>query len=286
MENEPNFHSQWRSNKVVVLNHLNAIGQAVKDAGYIVATRVNLTGDSTDADVNNLPYIDCVGADPYTTRVATIARIINDTAQSAMPYIAENDSRFSNVSSLTVTALVNGGFYDTFELNDNWCKQGIYDDSIHFHEWVLGAIPPLTPQGARMKHLNTALNKIGSLVAIASKKDMVGFNVGTDFALSSYEQTRLMGHYEIGFACQDASVGLAVRKGACVYCASDTAGSVTYQTAQPPLTVTKGSLDANGHWMNQGATSWTKNRDGRYTMTYHSQECLRIEFAAVEESKR
>lgn len=278
--NEVNWHPEWSSKKAVILDLLNQMGRVVKESDYVVATRVNLASAYLDSQVNQLPYIDSVGADPYTTSVTTIVNIINETTGSDMPHISENDGGYDNTSTLTVASLVNGGFYNVFQLNDHFPSQGIYNPSISYKNWVLGTIPPLRGSGQSMKNLNLAVNKTASLIARTSKSKMAGFNIDTDKPLAAYDAFRIAGAYEIGYRATDSSVGMAVNEGNAVYVMSDTNGTATFKTRQQPISVSAGYKDGSDQWVSQQTRAYTDNGDGTYSIVYSSHENIRIELPA------
>ncbi|WNR43452.1 DUF4978 domain-containing protein [Paenibacillus roseipurpureus] len=281
VNNEPDQHANWTTNKAGVIGRLDDLAAEVKNSNYVVATRVNLTGKELDGDLNT-SHIDFNGADPYTTSVNEIANLVLDTANSRMPYVAENNGKFGNVTSLMLTALVNGGFYDTFQLDDHFTDKGLYDPSVSYVNWTLGNIPALRPGGEKVKRLNNAMLQFNRIIAAASKSNMAGFNIETDNPVSSYDAMKIAGGYTIGFSANDSSVALAVNKGNDLFVASDTAGTTTFKTEMQPVSVQKGYMSGStNQWVSTGNRGYTTNSDGTYSITYNAGEALRITMPSV-----
>lgn len=224
--NEPDFHPTWSTDLTNHLARIDNLAKAVKDSDYVVATRVNLAtvGTGYDQDVVDLPHVDFVGHDPYTTSVSTIEDYITANI-SPLPYIAENAASFDNTTSLALTAITNGGYYDLWPLNDHWGAWGMndYNGADTFVNWTLGVTPLWSFAGTDMKNLNFAMNKIDNLITLAPPSRMLGFNIGTDTPAGTYDSgIQTLGDYGIGFETTDGSVGLALREDTNVYLLSDT----------------------------------------------------------------
>jgi len=301
--NEPNAHQTWSSETAIHLARMDALARAAKESDYVVATRANISGEyrsvwhnpratgpvpTSTSDVSALPHIDFVSVDPYVSEVSAIRRMMLDAAatrggvkNSKIAHIAENDGAHDNLSSLAAAALVNGGFYCTFQLNDHWIDQGIYDGSKSWYgDWRLGAIPPLKKGGERMRNLNLGLHKIGPIVAAAPKQRMAGFNLEGDAPQASYAAYETLDGRRIGFRCSDASVAIAVCDGNSVYCVSDTgsAGEDAFFVLDGvPASIGSGSLDEEGNWVGS-ETRDVRLEGGRVLVPYRAHECLRIEF--------
>lgn len=278
--NEPNMSKTWNTNKSVHLDLLNRLGGVVKSSNYVVATRVNLSGPSLDPDIKNLPNIDMVGTDPYQNTIRAIKSIVTDTAGSKMPHIGENDGTYTNTSSLVVAAIANGGFYNCFQLNDHYPDQGIYNPDETYKNWVLGTIPSMRHSGNDMKNLNASVNKIGSIIAKASKSKMAGFNLDWDTPNPDWDWWQPVGSYRVGMKSSAyGDVGLAVSDGNNIYLLSDTPGAVTFRTELQPASASSGYLDSNGSWVSTGSKTVTQN--GWYCVTVNSGECVKLTMPAV-----
>ena len=110
-------------------NALNAVGNAVKNSSYKVATRVNLIyGDGINPfpeannacpkDVFDLQGIDFIGVDAYKDNIKQLKEQVSSYASINGNYalVAENKGSYSNTPSLILTALALGGGYDIYDL--------------------------------------------------------------------------------------------------------------------------------------------------------------------------
>ncbi|MDR0506435.1 MAG: DUF4969 domain-containing protein [Dysgonamonadaceae bacterium] len=113
----------------MTLDALDAVGKAVKNSSYKVATRTNLISgkginpypeapNAKPDDVFQLEGIDFVSFDPYKT---SINEIVSETLayaslQGNYPLIAENRGAYTNTPSLMLAASVLGGGYDMYDL--------------------------------------------------------------------------------------------------------------------------------------------------------------------------
>ena len=284
IENEANMrNSGWPE----LTDWMNYLGKAVKESGYVVATRLNYSGWGYPVNVNNLEYIDFAGTDPYTTSVSSIKSILrNGEGSSTLTYIAENSGNYENLTSLATAAFAEGGFYGTWAL-DNWfCDGGgghfngphsIYKNNQKYYEWQLGEIPDLTSQAEDVLHYNEGLNKMGPVIAAASKNEIMGLNVDTDKPKETYDNVKRLGGYTFGYEVEDASVGIAVLNGQNIYVTSDTAGSMLIKTGQKPLKVTSGKIDNDGNWIAESEKNAEKNKEGMYCVELNTEECIQMQ---------
>ena len=278
--NEPNMHKDWNTKQSVFLDILDKMGAVVKNSDYVCATRVNFSSAYLNESVSNLPNIDFCGSDPYQYDLATIKALMTNTKGSNMPHIGENDGSYTNTSSLAVTAITNGGYYNIFQLNDHYPDQGIYDPAATYKNWTLGVIPGMRHSGNDMKNLNNAINKIGSIVATTAPGKMAGFNLDTEQPSASWDWYKAVGSYRVGMkSSANADVGLAVNKDNSIYVLSDTAGSVTFRTELQPISANAGYLDAAGNWVNSSAKQVVKN--GWYCITVNAGECVKLVMPTV-----
>ncbi len=287
VNNEPNLAANYEANKTEWLSVLNRLAEQVKLSDYVVATRVNLAGyTSGDPDIkNSSPYIDFNGPDLYSSNVTAVMNAINDHGNSSLTYIPENAGDFGNSSSLTLTALVNGGFYEVYQLNDSWTfsNQGMLGATL-YNTWTLGTLPPFTAQATDMKNLNNAMNKVGSLIAAAHPSRMAGYNIESDNPASSYNAFKSVAGKDIAFYSTDSSVGMVVNNGSYFYAVSDTANSanVYFTTKENPVSATYGYMDSSGNWVSQGHIAVVNNGNGTWKIPYSSQQAVRIELSPAE----
>lgn len=285
VENEPNLHDRyWEGpvQKILIWNWLNAIGNAVKSSNYVVATRVNSGGAIPMYDYKSLlslTGIDMVGDDAYSTSVPYISNLIrnyNAMGGTPLPHIAENDGNYGNHTSLQVASLVNGGYYDTWELDEN-NGMGMYGGD--YTKWTVGTPGAMYPGTQRMSRLLPALSKINSLVAATPTYKMAGFNIDTDNPASGYNATKTVFNYQVNYTGND--VAMALSNGNNIYAVSDTATSASFKVYQQPVAVTSGHQDANGAWVTDATKTYTTNGDGSYTVSVGAREAVRIQLPAA-----
>jgi hypothetical protein len=265
IENEANIHN-WPGGKGNVLAYINALGKTVKESDYTLVTRVNLVFKSMDRDVDALEYIDGHGPDPYDPNVTLIRNIITGPNNTKLRYIAEN-AAYENSTSLIVAALANGGFYNIYRLDYDgvWNKPGVYDKN--FKDWRV------TKQ---IRNLNTALNKIGSLIAESPKEKMLEFNTDANYPSGRYKATKSLSGRTIGFKSRNASkpVGLVVEKDGSFYCVADKKAYFTFDV-QPAVCQT-GFIDDSGKWIKTADKSFKKRSDAEYQVKYDVGQCIRF----------
>ena len=94
LQNEPNAHPDywWGNTSNPWHSLMNQEAQVIKNSNYVVVTRVNMASSSPDTTlISSSPYIDCVGIDPYTTSVSSIASYIGGCKfGNNLAYVAEN----------------------------------------------------------------------------------------------------------------------------------------------------------------------------------------------------
>lgn len=277
-ENEPNFHPDWNNaaGKTLIRSLLSSMAQVVKQSNYPVAVRINAWGYA-NSDFNNIPYVDFQGTDLYSTDPTALkTSTFNTSSAGPLPGIAENDGSYGNVSSLATTAIAGGAYYDSFQLNDHFPPQGLYDPSSYYKDWVVGTIPPLRPGAARMQRELTAINKVRTIVASASPSQMAGFNSDAAIPSTSYNGTKNAGPYPVSFSTADAAVAIAFNQGNSVYLASDTATTETFTFGSQPQSVSVGHQDNSTTWVQDSSRSYTNNGNGSYSISYNQGEMIRV----------
>jgi hypothetical protein len=278
-ENEPNLHPDWAttSGKTIIRNILGNLAQVVKQSAYPVAVRINVAGYAND-DFNNIPYVDFQGTDLYSgDPYAVKASVVNPPHSGPLGGIAENDGGYSNISTLATTAIINGAYYDSFQLNDHFPPQGLYDsNSSYYVNWTLGTIPALRSGAARMQRELSAINKISTIAATASPEQMNGFNIDGPTPLTTYTATKLIGRYQLGFSTTDGAVGVAFNKGNSLYLSTDSTASETFTSFAQPTSVGVGHLDGSGTWVQDASRGYTNNGNGTYSVSVNQGEVVRL----------
>jgi hypothetical protein len=283
VQNEPDWHGKYNSaQKPLVWNWMNAIGNAVKTSDYRVATRVNAGGNMPFQDfqsISGLSGIDGVGDDAYSNHVEVIGNVIRNQSVlggTNLPHISENDGGYGNHTSLELAALVNGGYYDVWELDGN-NGQAMYTGD--YTRWTVGTPGTMTAGTTRMSYLLPALSKIGALVSTAPPHRMAGFNIDTDAPVAGYSGTKQVYSHQVRYTGND--VALALSDNNSVYVVSDTSSSAAFKVYQRPLAVTSGHQDSAGAWVVDTTKTFTDNGDGSYSVTAAAREAIRIELPAA-----
>ncbi|GCE25177.1 hypothetical protein KDA_06610 [Dictyobacter alpinus] len=285
LDNEVNDTPTWNGQRGIWLDLLNQLGGVIKNSDYVVATRINLGGGSVnDADITPLSNVDAVGYDPYTLQPDDIRNIISSTT-SKYRYIAENSGGYGNTSTLALTALVNGGFYDIWQIVDNATyPQGIYADSAEgaandYRNWTLGNSYPLKYGLDSTQRLYGVLNKIPTIVATAPTSKIAGYNIDTFLPEGNYGQAKVVNGKDLSFSTDSGAVGLIVNKDNYYYALSDARdGTANYfSTAQEPASASVGYIDDNGNWVNEANVPVTDNGNGTWGIFYYPGSVLRIE---------
>lgn len=266
VENEININNWTGQDKQEVLNYCNEIGGVVKESPYSIATRINLVNGENDAAVNCLANIDFYGPDPYSAKIADIRRIIYDTENSRMPYIAEN-AAYENSTSLIIAALAGGGFYNIYKIDyDNiWNKPGVY-----YNNWSYWSVT------SKIQNLNKALNKIGQLITVSPRSKMVEFNTEDDKPEVNYSCSKTLSEKKIGYKCKagKASVGMIIEHLGSYYLVSDE--DAVFTVEYRPETCEVGYFDDSGTWQKECEQTIRKISDAEYAISYRAGDCIRV----------
>ena len=277
-ENEPNLHPDWAtsSGKAIIQGILSNLAQVVKQSAYPVAVRINVAGYASDDF--NLPYVDFQGTDLYSGDPNAVkASTVNPPHSGPLGGIAENDGGYSDISTLATMAIINGAYYNSFQLNDHFPPQGLYDGNLAYYvNWTLGTIPPLRSGAARMQRELTGVNKIARIAATASPEQMNGFNIDGSTPVTSYTATKPIGRYQLGFTTTDAAVGIAFNQGNGLYLATDSAAAETFTTYSRPTTATVGHLDSSGNWVQDASRGYVDNGNGTFSVAVNQGEVVRV----------
>ena len=274
IENEANIHG-WLGGKAKNLAYINALGQVVKQSNYEMVTRVNLSGKKMDNEVDKLQYIDGHGPDPYDKSVALIRDILESNENTRFKYIAEN-AAYENSTSLIITALAEGGFYNIYRLDYDsvWNKPGVYDKNFQYWEVTY-----------KIKNLNKGLNKMGSLIAQSPKNKMVAFNTEMDYPSGSYKvkdhpsgsykAKKILSLKKIGFESKDGSkpVGIIIENDNKFYCVADDMACLVFESAPQ---CEAGYFDASGKWIKEVLIEYKAVSASEYQVDYKVGDCMRV----------
>lgn len=265
--NEPNINGWTYQGMEPVLRYANDLASVLKAADYQIATRMNLAYQSMEPAIDALENIDCHGADPYTEDIELIRKLINTPTK--MPYIAEN-AAYKNTTSMMLTSFANGGGYNVYMLGPDlvWEKPGIYDLSWEPWEVTYGVY-----------NLNTALNRIGELISVTPKVNMVDFNTEDDYPQPNYERKKTLAGRTVGMKTwgqgevRNGAVGMALYSQGYFYLVADRIAWFLF--GDEPLEVSSGRFDSSGQWV-ENIRKYGYPKSDRWEVAYHSGECLRV----------
>lgn len=247
-----------------ICNSLEALGKTVKQSKYRVFTRVNLAS-STNSDalgspggiwaggevkdapefaqmIQALESIDFVGDDSYTASVKNIKGIASMYA-TKLPgnfgQIAENDGSYSNTASLILTAVSQHGGYSIYDLLTSpffvangeakvdqgilLFEEGSYERYVQKDHWQ------------QTHDIIAGLKAVGHEVYQVSPQDFACFNLETDNARQSTQQTITTTHTRLTFATESGAIGFAIDRGTWMD---------VYVTADATLTVSDATVTA------------------------------------------
>ena len=272
-------------------NALNAVGNAVKNSSYKVATRVNLIyGDGINPfpeannacpkDVFDLQGIDFIGVDAYKDNIKQLKEQVSSYASINGNYalVAENKGSYSNTPSLILTALALGGGYDIYDLAtsnffiNNTSEPDQIDHGIY--TWDLQEKDFTNPTRMIIKGLTDA----NVDVATVKPENFAAFNISDNHPIAVKQQQIRTTNVEITFSTNNASLAFALDKGSylLVYSTGDSEfhfGNGTFEK------VIYGKYNDKGTFVEEGNTvlnNQTLHAKGGvfYKVTYSSQQPL------------
>lgn len=274
VHNEPDAMLRWRMREMnfrhrngtvltedeiwkMTLDALDAVGQAVQNSSYKVATRTNIiSGDGVNTfpqasmaspkDVYALKGIDFVSFDPYKEKINEIAYEVSEYASMSgnYPLIAENRGDYANSASLILAASVLGGGYDIYDLATSkyiatagtppYNSEGIYTHELKDK-----------PHTSEVRMLLQGLTKASSEIAITAIEDFAAFNIVTDRPQQAVSQTIRTSNAVLEFATEDASLAFVLdRKD---YLVAYATGKVTLMVSGGTVTgLSSGRFDSAG----------------------------------------
>lgn len=192
--------------------------------------------------IQALESIDFVGDDSYTASVKNIKGIASMYA-TKLPgnfgQIAENDGSYSNTASLILTAVSQHGGYSIYDLLTSpffvangeakvdqgilLFEEGSYERYVQKDHWQ------------QTHDIIAGLKAVGHEVYQVSPQDFACFNLETDNARQSTQQTITTTHTRLTFATESGAIGFAIDRGTWMD---------VYVTADATLTVSDATVTA------------------------------------------
>ena len=272
-------------------NALNAVGNAVKNSSYKVATRVNLIyGDGINPfpeannacpkDVFDLQGIDFIGVDAYKDNIKQLKEQVSSYASINGNYalVAENKGSYSNTPSLILTELALGGGYDIYDLAtsnffiNNTSEPDQIDHGIY--TWDLQEKDFTNPTRMIIKGLTDA----NVDVATVKPENFAAFNISDNHPIAVKQQQIRTTNVEITFSTNNASLAFALDKGSylLVYSTGDSEfhfGNGTFEKVIYGKYNDKGTFVEEGNTVLNNQTLYAKG-GVLYKVTYSSQQPL------------
>ncbi len=257
IHNEPDIFVRWRYEQrsykyrdgrqlteadtwKMIMNSVDAVGQAVQNSSYKVLTRVNLVkGDgikpfpeapsAAPKDIFDLKGIDFVAVDIYRNSVADVKYEVQAYASIPGNYalVAENKGTYSYSPSLILTAFANGGGYDIYDLAtskfflDNTTDIEEVDHGVYTYD--LKPREVTEPTKAIVKGIVAAAEDI----AVTAPQDFAAFNIAQDQPQQNLNETLHTSGLSVNFATSDGSLAFALDRGSYVVLYSTGNGTFT-----------------------------------------------------------
>ena len=226
----------------MTLEALDAVGQAVQNSSYKVATRTNVISKDGagvnawpqapgcyPADVYNLKGIDFLSYDIYNE---TVNKVASDVAAYASipgnyPLVGENRGAYSNTASLILAASALGAGYDIYDLATS---KFIADRASNGYESEGILNPDLSDKAhtPKVRTLIDGLVKASPEVAVTKTEDFAVFNIQLDKPVKNLDQTIKTTGASIQFKSTNDAVGFALDRGDYIVAYVDKASTLTF----------------------------------------------------------
>lgn len=269
----------------MTLDALDAIGQAVQNSSYRVATRTNIIfGDKVNpfpqapeacaADVYALKGIDFVSVDPYKETVNEIADEVVSYASldGNYPLVAENRGGYANTASLMLTASALGGGYCIYDLATSkyitshsappFDQEGIYYCDL-----------TEKPHTAKVSKLLKGLTAAGEDIAVTKTENFAVFNVTGDNPCQIIEQQICTTGARIDFRTENGALAFVLDMGdrLVVYSTEKAEFKLSNGTVEMPdgIVATEGGEVIEVQFTSEGALESTVHK---FIGTYYDQE--------------
>lgn len=261
------------------------LNDAVKGSNYSVVTAMNFhrsywqNADFRKALLDFANVVDFVGPDSYDTNLENQKNWIVSAAEASenkkVGWMPEAGGNADNKTGLAAEAIAAGGTVSYWQLNNSLCDgqnfsfYGNTKDGYPLYlDWKLGTTPEMPVSSQKMASFNTALNKMGSLIAKSEKNYIAVFNSGIETTkkttpATKYASDKTIGENTISFTTDNGSVGLAIADPANgqMYLATDSLkDSQTFNVGKDVI-ASVGSLDDKGVWHETGSREVSKSGD-------------------------
>ncbi len=264
---------------------------------------------------------DFVGFDDYSTNLEYKLSYLNNSP-TPLKICLETGGNANNLSSQVLSGITNGGWVQAWQLCDAYsdCNQlgmfetpdGVYPkftnkvseqagqeyDTVSkpdYLTWEVGTEEKLKYGAEKNRRLQIALRKAYWVVAQASEKEMISFNLETDEPVANYSAQKNLNGHTFGFVSDGpdsvrgkGSNGMIAGTGDEYFCLSDTGTEVTFTTDVKPVSATYGHQDGyledeegTGAWVSEGEAKVTEKtaEDGTKTweITCEPEQVIRLE---------
>ena len=234
----------------MTLNAVDAVGQAIHNSSYKVATRVNYTSctnpgtfpqctDAAGRDALAKAGVDFISVDPYMNSVDEISSVVEAFRKESgnYPLIAENRGYYDTTPSLILATAALGGGYDIYDLATSpyiytnngfpWSEEGIltYDLFDRTHT-------PLT------RSILKGLVEAGEDVALTSTENFLAYNVTANYPRENHTMIANTTGARFTVKAEGKGLGFILDRGDSL---------VMYFTSDTAVTVENGTLEGGSN---------------------------------------
>lgn len=269
------------------------LAHAVKSVGYDFV----IGQHQQRSQYRALEGYDFVGFDDYSTDLNHKLSFLNNSP-TPLKACLETGGNANNLSSQVLSGITNGGWVQAWQLNDAYsdCQQlGMFETpnadynagKPDYLTWQLGTLPKLKYGAEKNKRLQLALRKAYWVVAQASEKEMVSFNLETDEPVSGYQAEKNLNGHMFGFESDGpdtrgkGSNGMIANRQKEYFCLSDTGTSVTFLMDAAPLSASYGYQDENGAWVSEQTAEVVQRDSDTWAVSCGPQQVLRLELEDI-----
>ncbi len=263
---------------------------------------------------------DFVGFDDYSTNLEYKLSFLNNSP-TPLKACLETGGNANNLSSQVLSGITNGGWVQAWQLCDAYsdCNNlGMFEtpDAVYpvqtnkvseqagqeydtiskpdYITWKVGTPETLKYGAEKNRRLQLALRKAYWVVAQASEKEMLSFNLETDEPAANYSASKELNGHTFGFVSDGpdsvrkrGSNGMIAGKGDEYFCLSDTGTQVTFITDTEPKSAEYGHQNGylkdesgTGDWVKEGEAEVkeVKAEDGTTTwaVTCEPEQVIRL----------